>query len=168
MSMKSALPPALVHQLPSWSPYKGRAHFASDEGARPQARTLEPHRILIVEDDLLVAAQIEGTLIEGGLEVVGIATTAEEALELAGRNQPELAVVDIRIAGSSDGVDTAIELFRLHGIRCVFASAFSDQEARQRAEAAAPLGWVQKPYSMALLSQAVRTALDQLRNEKGR
>ena len=75
---------------------------------------------------------------------------------------PDLAIVDIRLAGDRDGVDTALELFRSHRIRCIFASAYSDPEARQRAEAAAPLGWLQKPYTMASLTDLVRSVATQL------
>ena len=72
--------------------------------------------------------------------------------------------MDIRLAGARDGIDTAFELFRLHNIRCIFASAYSDHEARQRAAPALPLGWLQKPYTMGSLTAAVREAVSELRN----
>ena len=74
--------------------------------------------------------------------------------------------MDIRLAGDRDGIDTALELFRLHGIRCIFASAYSDQEARRRAAPAAPLGWLQKPYTMASLTAKVRAAVSELRSRR--
>jgi DNA-binding NarL/FixJ family response regulator len=74
-------------------------------------------------------------------------------------------VVDIRLPGDRDGIDTALELFREHGIRCIFASAYSDREARQRAEDAAPLGWLQKPYTMTSLTELVQAAVRQLRGK---
>jgi two-component system, response regulator PdtaR len=77
-----------------------------------------------------------------------------------------LAVIDIKLAGDRNGVDTAIELFRSHGVRCIFASAYSDSEARRRATPAAPLGWLQKPYSMGSLSAVVRAAASELRGKK--
>jgi DNA-binding NarL/FixJ family response regulator len=79
-----------------------------------------------------------------------------------------LAVVDIRLAGDMNGIDTALALFRSHGIRCVFASAFSDEEARRRAAPAAPLGWLQKPYTMMSLTAMVRAAANELRTNKKR
>jgi len=119
-------------------------------------------RILVIEDDLLIACQIENSLSEAGFDVVGIATTEHEALELAKARSPVLAVADIGIAGDRDGIDTALELFRLHSIRCVFASAYSDKEARRRAEPAAPVGWLQKPYTMTSLVAMIRAAADDL------
>lgn len=131
---------------------------------------MEPHRpdrILVIEDDLLIASEIEETLAGAGFDIVGVATTGEEALQLAETRAPDFAVIDIRLAGDRDGIDTALELFRLHGIRCIFASAHSDHEARRRVEEAAPFGWLQKPYSMASLTAMARTAASQLRNKGG-
>jgi DNA-binding NarL/FixJ family response regulator len=139
--------------------------FAPRDDAGSPAQSNEPRSVLIIEDDLLIAGHIEVALTEAGFNVVGVATTGEEALELAAAQLPDLAVTDVRLAGDGDGVDAAIALFRGHGIRCIFASAYSDDEARQRAEPAAPLGWLQKPYSMASLTAAVRRAASELRGK---
>jgi len=58
-------------------------------------------------------------------------------------------------------------LFRSQGIRCIFASAHSDQDSRLRAQPAAPLGWLQKPYTMASLTAMVRAAVRELRSQPG-
>jgi len=71
-------------------------------------------------------------------------------------------VMDVRLAGERDGIDTALALSAEHGIRCVFATAHHDEHARRRAEPAAPLGWLAKPYTMASLVTIVRRALDEL------
>jgi two-component system, response regulator PdtaR len=136
------------------------------EDAGSPTRPREPDSVLIIEDDLLIASQIEATLTEAGFDVVGVATNGEEALELAAAHPPDLAITDLRLAGDGDGVDVALSLFRSHGIRCIFASAYTDDEAQQRAEPAAPLAWLQKPYSMASLTAAVRRALHELRGKR--
>jgi DNA-binding response OmpR family regulator len=141
--------------------------FAPDEGGGSQTAREKPARILIVEDDLLIASQIEATLADAGFEIVGVTGSGKEALELARAQPPTLAIVDIRLAGDRNGVDTAIELFRSHGVRCIFASAYSDDQARGRATPAEPLGWLQKPYTMASLSAMVRAAARELRGKKG-
>jgi DNA-binding response OmpR family regulator len=123
----------------------------------------ETPRILIVEDDVLIASEMEAALSDDGFDIVGMATTGKEALQLAEAQSPALVVMDIRLAGERDGIDTALELFRLHGIRCIFASAHSDDGTRQRAAPAAPLGWLQKPYVMDSLTAMVRAALRELR-----
>jgi DNA-binding response OmpR family regulator len=123
-------------------------------------------RILIVEDDVLIASQMEAALGEEGFEIAGVASTGKEALQLNEAQSPTLVVMDIRLAGDRDGIDTALELFRLHGVRCIFASAHSDDDTRRRAAPAAPLGWLQKPYTMASLTAMVRAAFKELRNRQ--
>jgi DNA-binding NarL/FixJ family response regulator len=116
-------------------------------------------RILVVEDDYFVALDLEGGLRAAGLEVIGPVPTAEEALVVARAERPALAVMDIRLGGAKDGIDAALELYRELGIRCIFASAHVDPSYRQRAAPALPLGWVQKPYTIHTVAEAVVTAL---------
>jgi DNA-binding NarL/FixJ family response regulator len=118
-----------------------------------------PPRILIVEDDFLVATELEYQLTQAGFDVVGVATSAEDALALAEEHEPSLAVMDVRLAGNRDGVDAAIQLFRTLGIRSIFATAHADGETMARAKTASPLGWLQKPYSSAALIQIIKAAL---------
>jgi DNA-binding NarL/FixJ family response regulator len=126
-------------------------------------RPAEPVRLLVVEDDFLVATEIETALVEAGFDVAGTAVSAEEAIALAIAERPALVLMDVRLAGKRDGIDTAIELFREHGIRCIFATAHCDQESQRRASAAAPLGWLQKPYTMESLVEMVQKTLNDFR-----
>jgi len=122
-----------------------------------------PARILIVEDDYFVALDLEHRLMERGFDVIGIAASAEEAFQLAAARKPELAVVDIRLAGPRDGVEVAVELLTEMGVASVFATAHADEHTRKRAERARPLGFVQKPYSSEVLIRAVEGALARIR-----
>jgi len=128
---------------------------APDAGSEAQGCT----RILIVEDDFLIALQSEIALREAGFEVVGTATTAEEAIVLAREQRPFLAVMDIRLASERDGIDAASELFGELSIRCIFATAHDDPRTRARAEPYAPLGWLAKPYTMPSLIALIRDAI---------
>lgn len=116
-----------------------------------------PARILIVEDEFLIAMELEYRLMEAGIEVVGTAVTAEEALAIARSEKPDLAIMDIRLAGRRDGVDAAIELFSTYGIRSIFASAHADNDTRRRAAPASPIGWLQKPYPAEELLRLLKT-----------
>jgi DNA-binding NarL/FixJ family response regulator len=118
-----------------------------------------PARILIVEDDYLVAVELENQLQEAGFQVVGIAATAEQAIQKAVVEQPALVIMDVRLAGPRDGVDAAIELSQKLGIRSIFATAHSDPHTRQRAEPAKAAGWLQKPYTFKAVIELIRTAL---------
>jgi DNA-binding NarL/FixJ family response regulator len=123
--------------------------------------------ILLVEDDFLVGMEMEAGLQDAGYDVAGIATTAEEAVAIAGERRPALVVMDIRLAGRRDGVDAALDIFRSFGIRSLFASAHGDALVRARAEAARPLGWVAKPYRVGTLLKAVESALREVDGQPG-
>jgi DNA-binding NarL/FixJ family response regulator len=139
-----------------------RIVFAREGSSGSERVSRQSGRILVVEDDYLVATQVEIALTDAGFDVAGVATSAAEAIQLAGEHRPELVVMDVRLSGPRDGIDAAVELFRTLGIRCVFATAHSDDAVRQRAQPAAPLAWVRKPYTMATLVAAVRRAIRDL------
>ncbi|MDW6020261.1 response regulator [Mesorhizobium sp. BAC0120] len=130
----------------------------------PDLQAVEPvdsaaaARILVVEDDFLIATDMESALTEAGFEVA-VAGSAEQALAIAASDRPSLVVMDIRLSGALDGIDAALELFRRYGLRSVFATAHSDPAAQARAAPAQPLGWLVKPYTSASLVAVVRTAL---------
>jgi DNA-binding NarL/FixJ family response regulator len=128
----------------------------------PGADPAKLRRILLVEDDYIAAADAEATLLDAGFEVIGPASSAEQAIELARAELPELVIMDIRLTGPRDGIDAAREILRSTGIRSVFATAHSTSEARRRAEESAPLGWLPKPYTQHALIEAVRVALVKL------
>jgi len=160
-----------IMTISSLAPLSTRSHWsrhsaAAAEGGALGSQPENSDRILIVEDDLLIASQMEEALTDAGFQIAGTASTGKEALQLAHSQSPTLVVMDIRLAGDRDGIDTALELFRSHGIRCIFASAYSDQEAQRRAAPAAPLGWLQKPYTMASLTAKVRAAVRELRSRR--
>ena len=136
----------------------GETTCAPDDKSASLAKQL-PAKLLIVEDDHLVAMEMESVLLEAGFEVTGIAATAEDALRKAQSVRPDLVLMDIRLAGVRDGVEAAIDLYSQMGIRCVFATAHHDNRTQARAQPAQPLGWLAKPFQPATLLQAVRTAL---------
>ena len=135
------------------------AVFARDESRGLEQRADHGQRILVVEDDFLVASEIEMALQIEGYTVVGVAASADEAIALARNAAPDLAIIDIRLHGKRDGVDVALVLSREHAIPCIFATAHADETVRARAAAASPRGWLQKPYTMPLLIEVVRRAL---------
>jgi DNA-binding NarL/FixJ family response regulator len=162
-----------VFSLPTQPPVRGALPrfgrpvlvFARDEAAGAYKDSGAAFRVLVAEDDYLVGMQMEDALTEAGFALVAVVVSAEEAIETAVAARVDLVIMDIRLAGRLDGIDAAIELFRQHGIRCVFATAHTDAGARARAHAANPLGWLQKPYSMTSLVELVRRARDTLRGE---
>jgi DNA-binding NarL/FixJ family response regulator len=117
---------------------------------------------VIVEDEYLVALSSEWALTDAGFEVLAVVARGEDALALAAEVVPDLVLMDIRLSGRIDGIETALAL-RDQGIRCVFASANSDPEIMGRGQSAEPLAWLRKPFSDSALLEAVDNALAQLR-----
>src|ERR1700742_3592149 len=85
-----------------------RVVYAQDETSGAANAKNKTPRLLIVEDDYLVAMQVEEALTEAGFEVAGLAASADEALALAAAERPILVVMDVRLSGHRDGIDTAL------------------------------------------------------------
>jgi DNA-binding response OmpR family regulator len=79
-------------------------------------------KVMIVEDDLAMADLLEDVLVTGGYEVCGIARAVEEGLELAARYKPDLAVLDVQLAGGDRGTDIGAELHRPGGPGILYAT----------------------------------------------
>ncbi len=140
--------------------------LAIDDRSGAGSSAEQAGRILIVEDDFLVAAEVEAALLSAGFQVAGIADSAEQAMAIASAERPALAIMDIRLAGKRDGIEAAIELYKKFRIPSIFATAHSDEFTRSRAAPSQPLGWLQKPYSMPSMIEMVERAIEQIRNDK--
>ncbi len=106
---------------------------------------------------------LENDLSDAGFQIVGVANSAEAAVNLARQQRPDLIVMDVRLVGHRNGIDAALEIFSETGIRCIFATAHADPQSKARAEAALPLAWIQKPYAREALVDSVKHALIELR-----
>ncbi|MFS2009166.1 response regulator [Azospirillum sp. CT11-132] len=106
-------------------------------------------KILIIEDEFLIAEGVALTLQSAGHEVTGIAEDLPSALALAGKETPDMAFVDIKLANGSNGLDVARELKAL-GIPCVFATGNPPSKAQA---GGVGLGYIAKPFSPRVLVQ---------------
>lgn len=120
---------------------------------------ITPPRILIVEDEAIVAKDIALSLKNLHYHVAGIAATGEEAIEKATVSSPDIILMDIRLAGSMDGIETAREIHKTQNIPVVFLTAHADQATLTRAKTIAPFGYVVKPFVERELEAALETAL---------
>ena len=130
----------------------------SKAGAEPG----EPRRILIVEDEFLLAMAVEQALEAAGFRVIGIAGDGPTALALAEAGRPDLVITDVKLRGSSDGVAAAVAIRERFGAPPIFVSGNLDAWTRARAARAAPAGFIDKPYTEAELVRAVHDALADL------
>ena len=117
-------------------------------------------RVMIVEDDAAIALDLSG-LVEGlGHDVVGIAESAQTALDLSAASGPDLALVDVRISGEADGTEVATVLRERDDVRSLFLTAYTDPDTRDRAQASWPLGLIAKPVRPTDLAAALTRAKD--------
>ena len=155
-SLTPAGAPAGWIALPQPWTAPGRPALAPQAGAGPGGAG---PRVLVVEDEWLISIQLEQTLTKAGFEVVGTAGSAADAVALAGRERPDLVLMDIRLRGPVDGIEAAREILDRFGVRSLFVSAHSDPATVARGGAARPAGWLSKPFTEAELLRAVRAAL---------
>lgn len=116
-------------------------------------------RILIVEDDFLIADATRRVLEAAGHTVIGEAPGADRALALAATVPFDLAIVDMKLAGGGDGMALAAELAASHGCRIVVATAYADWVVERAGRPAFVAGVVHKPYAPEALLAALAQAL---------
>ena len=121
------------------------------------------NRILIVEDESIVALNLERSLGGLGYEVVGTAGTAAEALKLASDNRPDLVLMDINLGAGGDGIDTAARLLRERHIPVIFLTAYSEAATLKRAREVQPYGYLLKPFSPRELHATIQMATERHR-----
>lgn len=103
-------------------------------------------KILIVEDEIIVAADLENKLKRNGYEIVGIASQGMVAVEMALRDKPQLILMDIQLKGSMDGIETAEVIQSRYDVPIVYLTAHSDSATLSRAKLSGPLGYILKPF----------------------
>jgi CheY-like chemotaxis protein len=119
---------------------------------------MKRRRILVAEDEVIIAWDIAMQVEDLGHEVVGSATSGEQAIEMAGRLRPDLVLMDIHLASAMDGI-TAAQAIRLQfDVPTLFLSAFVDQVSMQRAQLCQPAGFVAKPFNEDELSRVIEAA----------
>lgn len=118
--------------------------------------TMAQEKILIVDDEVVVAEDIRRQLRSLGYVVVGVVASGSEAVDLAGEHRPDLILMDIKLKGPLDGIDAARTIHSRYGIPVIYLTAFSDEDTLERARHTLPLAYLIKPF----VSSDLRAALD--------
>jgi CheY-like chemotaxis protein len=120
---------------------------------------MTPARILVVEDEAIVALQVRSTLERHGYTVTGTCAAGDDALASIAATPPDLVLMDIRLRGSRDGVDTAAAIRSTSHLPIIYLTAHSDDATLERAHATEPYGYLLKPFDSRELCIMVEVAL---------
>jgi PAS domain S-box-containing protein len=120
---------------------------------------MTPAKILIVEDERVVARDIQGHLTALGYSVVGICSAGGEAVRLAEELRPDLVLMDIRLEEGSDGVEAALEIRNRCQVPVVYMTAYADEDTLRRACITEPFGYILKPFEERELRTVIEIAL---------
>jgi two-component system, cell cycle sensor histidine kinase and response regulator CckA len=131
---------------------------------KPSASQKSAYKVLVAEDEGLIAQDIATRLAGLGHEVIGIVETGHDAIAMA--PQAEVVLMDIRLDGSVDGIQAASKIRDQHGPPVIFLTAHTDHATLQRAKATGPFGYLVKPLAQASLQTAIEVAVYKHRMER--
>jgi PAS domain S-box-containing protein len=141
------------------------AHKAEKAPADPEKTTVRKHmrdmmdfRIFIVEDESIVAQDLEECLIKLGYGIAGTARSGEVAIEKVRADPPDLVLMDIHLAGTLDGIQAAGEIAKTCDIPVIYLTAYADKALLERAKLTQPYGYVIKPYDERELQSVIEMA----------
>jgi DNA-binding response OmpR family regulator len=116
-------------------------------------------RVLIVEDETLIAEELREQLSRFGFSVIAAVDTADEGIAIATRERPDLVLMDIRLKGEKDGVQAATEIRRQVDIPIVYVTAYSDRLTVDRARQTEHDAYVLKPFHRRELQSTIEVAM---------
>ena len=125
------------------------------------------HKIVIVEDEGLIAADLESRLKSAGYQVPGTADSAQPALKLIRETSPDLVLMDIRLKGEQDGIHVAEVVREQLDIPVVYLTAYEDRATLERASRTQAYGYIKKPVVSASLKGSIEVAIAKHRHERG-
>jgi len=123
-------------------------------------------QILVVEDEIIIAENIQRKLTNMGYYVPAIVSSGEEAIKKIKENNPDLVLMDIVIHGKIDGIETAGQIRSLYDIPVVYLTAFADEKTLERAKITEPFGYLIKPFKERELQIIIEIALYKHEMEK--
>lgn len=122
--------------------------------------------ILVVEDESIVAHDIQNMLLSLNYDVVGVTTRAKEAVNIAKKKNPSLVLMDIMLQGTSGGVKAADVIYKKHNIPVVYLTSYTDETTLQLAKETAPFGYLLKPFEERELQTTIEIALYKFKMEQ--
>ncbi len=128
--------------------------------------SLDSARILVVEDEKIVARDIKNRLRNLGYAVPAIVSSGEEAIQKAEEIRPDLVLMDIVLKGKIDGIKAAKEIYTRFDIPVIYLTAYSDKETLRRVKMTEPFGYIHKPFEIKEMRSSIEIALHKHRVDK--
>ena len=123
---------------------------------------------MIVEDEAILATDLRNQLQTMGYSVTAIASSKEKALQRIAEDPPDLVLMDIRIKGRADGIDTAREIKARYGIPVIYLTAYADETFLERAKITEPFGYMIKPVETRELHSTIEISLYKVKMDRER
>jgi CheY-like chemotaxis protein len=120
---------------------------------------MEAPKILIVEDEAIIALDIQCTLENLGYRVPAVVSSGEESIKKASEVHPDLILMDIKLSGNIDGISAAKEIYNRFGIPVVYLTAYSDEKILEEITRIMLFGYVNKPFDERILKSTIEHAL---------
>ena len=121
-----------------------------------------PAKILIVEDEMIIGANISLQLSKLGYEVTGIVSRGEEAISHVRQSPPDIVLMDIQLKGALDGIETVNQMHRENKIPVIYLTANADEENFERAKSTNPYAFISKPFKKLDLQHAIDLTMGRL------
>ena len=127
---------------------------------------LQNPRILIVEDEKIIALDIQFILESFGYQICGVVSSGEECIKKASQTHPDLILMDIKLKGSMDGICAAKQIQSHHNIPVIYLTAYGDKNSLRRVDKTKPFGYISKPFEETELQFKIKDVL--VNGRKGR
>jgi CheY-like chemotaxis protein len=123
---------------------------------------METPKILIVEDEAIIALDIQYTLENLGYRVPAVVSSGEESIEKASEIHPDLVLMDIKLSGDMDGISAAEQIYNRFRIPVVYLTAYSDEKMLEGMRRTMLFGYISKPFDEGVLKSTIEKVLGQM------
>jgi CheY-like chemotaxis protein len=128
--------------------------------------SLKNARILVVEDENIIALDIQNILEDLGFLIAGIVDTGEESVRLASSTLPDLVIMDIKLKGQMDGIQAAELIYKKLRIPIIYVTAYGDFGTIQKLGNSAAFGFISKPFEEEEIRKSIHTVLSRFQKYK--
>jgi CheY-like chemotaxis protein len=128
-------------------------------GSETKAKTMAKTKILIAENETIIAMEIKDRLKSLGYAVPAVVSTGVDAIQEIAKTPPDLTLIDIRLKGEMDGIETAAQIRTQYDVPVVYLAAYADEDTLQRAKITEPFGYLIQPFAEQELHAAIEIAL---------